>query len=223
MVHFGNEWDVLLADELDKPYYQALRKFLAAEYRTTTIYPNQYDIFNALKYTTYSKVRVVILGQDPYHGPNQAHGLSFSVKKGVTPPPSLINMYKEIRSDLGIDNIGSHGELTDWAKQGVLLLNAVLTVRDGQAGSHHGMGWEQFTDRIIRLLNVREDPIVFLLWGAQAGKKQELITNPCHLILKAAHPSPLSASRGFFGCRHFSKTNEFLKQHGFDEIDWSVK
>lgn len=223
MVHFGNEWDVLLADELEKPYYQQLRKFLASEYRSTTVYPNQYDIFNALKYTTYSSVRVVILGQDPYHGPNQAHGLSFSVKKGVTPPPSLVNMYKEIRTDLGIDNIGSHGELTDWAKQGVLLLNTVLTVRDGEPCSHRGMGWEQFTDRIIRLLNVREDPIVFLLWGAQAAKKQELITNPCHLILKAAHPSPLSASRGFFGCRHFSQTNAFLKQHGFDEIDWSVK
>ncbi len=222
MVHFGNEWDILLADELAKPYYQALRQFLAAEYRAGTVYPNQYDIFNALKYTTYSSVRVVILGQDPYHGPNQAHGLSFSVKKGVPPPPSLQNIFKEIRDDLGIDNLGKHGELTSWAKQGVLLLNTVLTVRDGEAASHRGKGWEQFTDTIIRLLNLREDPIVFLLWGAPAGAKAQLIQNPCHLVLKAAHPSPLSAFRGFMGCRHFSQTNQFLKSHGFAEIDWSI-
>ena len=223
MVHFGNEWDVLLKDELEKPYYRELRRFLAAEYRTRTIYPDQYDIFNAMKYTTYSDVRVVILGQDPYHGVNQAHGLSFSVRKGVQPPPSLVNIFKEIREDIGTDNLGKHGELTDWAKQGVLLLNTVLTVRDGEAASHRGKGWEQFTDRIISLLNVREDPIVFLLWGAHAAKKQELITNPCHLILKAAHPSPLSASKGFFGCRHFSQTNQFLKSHGFAEIDWTIR
>ncbi len=223
MVHFGNEWDVLLGDELEKPYYLALRQFLTEEYRTAVIHPDQYDIFNALKYTTYSGVRVVILGQDPYHGTNQAHGLSFSVKKGIQPPPSLINIYKEIREDLGIDNLGKHGELTNWAKQGVLLLNTVLTVRDGEAASHRGKGWEQFTDRIIQLLNLREDPIVFLLWGAHAAKKQELITNPCHLILKAAHPSPLSASKGFFGCRHFSQTNNFLTAHGFAPIDWSIQ
>lgn len=223
MVKFGNEWDVLLAEELKKPYYQELRQFLAAEYRNGTVYPNQYDIFNALRYTTYSGVRVVILGQDPYHGPDQAHGLSFSVKQGIQPPPSLVNIYKEIRSDLGIDNLGKHGELTDWAKQGVLLLNAVLTVRAGEANSHKGKGWEQFTDSVIRLLNLREDPIVFLLWGANAAKKQVLITNPCHLILKAAHPSPLSAYNGFFGCRHFSQTNNFLTAHGFAPIDWSIR
>ena len=222
MVHFENEWDTLLCDELEKPYYQELRSFLTAEYRTATVYPNQYDIFNALKYTSYSNVRAVILGQDPYHGPNQAHGLSFSVKKGVQPPPSLVNIYKEIREDLGIDNLGQHGELTDWARQGVLLLNTVLTVRDGEAASHRGKGWEQFTDSIIRLLNLREDPIVFLLWGAHAAKKQELITNPCHLILKAAHPSPLSATKGFFGCRHFSKAKAFLNAQGRD-IDWSIE
>lgn len=222
MVKFGNEWDVLLAEELEKPYYQELRRFLAAEYRNGTVYPDQYDIFNALKYTTYSGVRVVILGQDPYHGPNQAHGLSFSVKQGIQPPPSLVNIYKEIRSDLGIDNLGKHGELTNWAKQGILLLNAVLTVRAGEANSHKDKGWEQFTDSVIRLLNLREDPVVFLLWGANAAKKQVLITNPCHLILKAAHPSPLSAYNGFFGCRHFSQTNDFLTSHGFAPIDWSI-
>lgn len=222
MVHFGNEWDTLLADELEKPYYLQLRRFLAEEYRTRTIYPDQYDIFNALKYTSYSDVRVVIIGQDPYHGVNQAHGLCFSVKKGVQPPPSLVNIFKEIRDDLGIDNLGRHGELTNWAKQGVLLLNTVLTVRDGEAGSHRGKGWEQFTDRIIQLLNLREDPIVFLLWGAPAGAKAQLVQNPCHLVLKSAHPSPLSAFRGFLGCRHFSQTNAFLKTHGFREIDWSI-
>lgn len=222
MVHFGNEWDVLLQDELEKPYYQALRRFLAAEYQSGPVYPDKNDIFNALKYTTYSSVRAVILGQDPYHGAGQAHGLCFSVKKGVAPPPSLVNIFKEIRDDVGINNLGKHGELTHWAKQGVLLLNTVLTVRDGQAGSHRGKGWEKFTDSVIRLLNLREDPIVFLLWGAQAEKKRELITNPCHLILSCAHPSPLSASRGFFGCRHFSRTNAFLQDHGFPGIDWSI-
>ncbi len=222
VVHFGNEWDILLADELAKPYYQQLRQFLAAEYRTHTVYPDQYDIFNALRYTTYSSVRVVILGQDPYHGPGQAHGLSFSVKKGVAPPPSLQNIFKEIRDDLGIDNLGRHGELTSWAQQGVLLLNTVLTVRDGEAGSHRGKGWELFTDAIIRLLSLREDPIVFLLWGAPAGAKAQLVRNPCHLVLRAAHPSPLSAFRGFMGCRHFSQTNQFLKDHGFAEINWSI-
>ncbi len=223
MVQFGNEWDTLLEDELQLPYYQSLRQFLASEYASTTVYPDKHDIFNALKYTTYSSVRVVILGQDPYHGPNQAHGLSFSVKQGINPPPSLKNIYKEILADLGIDNTASHGELTSWAKQGVLLLNAVLTVRAGQAGSHHGMGWETFTDNVIRLLNLREDPIVFLLWGAHAAKKQALITNPCHLILKAAHPSPLSAFNGFFGCRHFSQTNDFLTANGFAPIDWRIQ
>ena len=214
MVQFGNEWDVLLSDEMQKPYYQALRQFLTVEYRTNTIYPDQYDIFNALKATTYSRVRCVILGQDPYHGAGQAHG--------IQPPPSLVNIYKEIYSDTGIDNRNAHGELTAWAAQGVLLLNTVLTVRAGEAGSHRGKGWETFTDYIIQLLDLREDPIVFLLWGAPAGKKAALVTNPCHLVLKAAHPSPLSATKGFFGCRHFSRTNAFLQEHGFQPIDWTV-
>ncbi len=222
MVQFGNEWDILLSDEMQKPYYQALRQFLTVEYQTNTIYPDQYDIFNALKATTYSRVRCVILGQDPYHGAGQAHGMAFSVRKGIQPPPSLVNIYKEIYSDTGIDNRNAHGELTAWAAQGVLLLNTVLTVRAGEAGSHRNKGWETFTDYIIRLLNLREDPIVFLLWGAPAGKKAALITNPCHLVLKAAHPSPLSANKGFFGCRHFSRTNAFLQEHGFQPIDWTV-
>ncbi|MBR1899242.1 MAG: uracil-DNA glycosylase [Oscillospiraceae bacterium] len=222
MAIFGNEWDTLLAGEMQKPYYQALRQFLIREYRTAQVYPPMNDLFSALRLSTYSRVRVVILGQDPYHGAGQAHGLSFSVRQGVQPPPSLQNIYKEIHSDLGIENPRDFGDLTCWARQGVLLLNTVLTVRDGEPQSHRGHGWEQFTDRIIALLNLREDPIVFLLWGAPAGKKAELVTNPCHLILKAPHPSPLSASRGFFGCRHFSQTNQFLRTHGFDEIDWRV-
>lgn len=222
MAIFGNEWDTLLAGEMQKPYYQALRQFLIQEYRTAQVYPPMNDLFSALRLSTYSRVRVVILGQDPYHGAGQAHGLSFSVRQGVQPPPSLQNIYKEIHSDLGIENPRDFGDLTCWARQGVLLLNTVLTVRDGEPQSHRGHGWEQFTDRIIALLNLREDPIVFLLWGAPAGKKAALVTNPCHLILKAAHPSPLSASRGFFGCRHFSQTNQFLRAHGFDEIDWRV-
>ncbi|MDE7120734.1 MAG: uracil-DNA glycosylase [Oscillospiraceae bacterium] len=219
---FNNEWDVLLADEMQKAYYLNLREFLKQEYATQTIYPDMYDIFNALKYATYSNVKVVILGQDPYHGAGQAHGLSFSVKKGVRVPPSLRNIYKEILSDTGIDNTKMHGELTDWAKQGVLLLNTVLTVRAGKPNSHQKQGWEQFTDEIIRLLNIRVDPIVFLLWGAPARKKKALITNPNHLILEAAHPSPLSANNGFFGCRHFSQANQFLQEHNLKPIDWKI-
>lgn len=219
---FNNEWDVLLEEEMQKPYYLNLREFLKQEYASQTIFPDMYDIFNALKYATYSNVKVVILGQDPYHGAGQAHGLSFSVRKGVRVPPSLKNIYKEILNDTGIDNTRAHGELTDWAKQGVLLLNTVLTVRSGQANSHRGQGWEQFTDEIIRLLNVRVDPIVFLLWGGPARKKKALITNPNHLILEAAHPSPLSASNGFFGCRHFSQTNQFLQDHNLTPIDWKI-
>ena len=223
MVQIGNEWDVLLADEFAKPYYQQLRRFLAAEYKAGPVYPDSHDIFNALRYTTYSKVRCVILGQDPYHGEGQAHGLSFSVRRGVQIPPSLRNIYQEIYDDTGIDNRGACGELIPWTQQGVLLLNTVLTVRAGQPQSHRGQGWEIFTDHIIRLLNVREDPIVFLLWGAPAGKKAELVTNPVHLVLKAPHPSPLSASRGFFGCRHFSQTNQFLQSKGFAPIDWTIR
>ena len=222
MIEFNNEWDELLKDEFKKPYYLELRKKLIYEYRTQQIFPGMYDIFNALKYTSYSDIKAVIIGQDPYHGVGQAHGLSFSVKKGVAPPPSLVNIFKEIKSDLGIDNMGKHGELTEWAKNGVLLLNSVLTVRANQARSHRNLGWEEFTDNVIRLINLREKPVVFMLWGADAKAKEKLITNPNHLILKAAHPSPLSAFNGFFGCRHFSKANEFLKSKGLEEIDWSI-
>lgn len=219
---FNNEWDVLLEEEMQKAYYIKLREFLKAEYSQQVIYPDMHDIFNALKLTTYSQVRVVILGQDPYHGAGQAHGLSFSVRKGVPVPPSLQNIYREILSDTGIDNTHQHGELTNWARQGVLLLNTVLTVRANQANSHQKKGWEQFTDTVIRLLNIREDPIVFLLWGNPARKKKALLTNTAHLVLEAAHPSPLSARNGFFGCRHFSQTNQFLESLDFAPIDWKI-
>lgn len=221
MVNFNNEWDILLADEMQKEYYQKLRQFLKEEYSTRTIYPDMNDIFNALKLTTYSAVKAVIIGQDPYHNAGQAHGLSFSVRKGVRVPPSLKNIYKEILEDTGIDNMKASGELTCWAKQGVLMLNTVLTVRAHEANSHKGKGWEIFTDEIIRLLNLREDPMVFLLWGAHARAKKELVTNPKHLILEAAHPSPM-AGNSFLGCRHFSQTNKFLEEHGFAPIDWTV-
>lgn len=222
MVHIGNEWDELLADEFNKDYYLKLREFLKKEYSTYEIYPNMYDIFNSLRYTSYGNVKAVIIGQDPYHEPGQAHGLCFSVKKGTQVPPSLQNIYKEIQSDLGIAP-PIHGELTEWAQNGVLLMNSVLTVRRGQANSHKGMGWEVFTDRVIEILNEREKPIVFLLWGRNARDKAQLITNPNHLVLQAAHPSPLSAYNGFFGCKHFSKANSFLVQHGIEPIDWQIK
>ncbi len=221
MVNIGNDWDELLAGEFEKPYYLALRGFLKSEYSGFTIYPDMYDIFNALKLTPYSDVKAVILGQDPYHEPKQAHGLAFSVQDGVEPPPSLKNIYKELNADLGLP-VPTTGDLTCWAKQGVLLLNTSLTVRRGQANSHQGKGWEVFTDRVITLLNEREKPLVFILWGANARKKTALITNPRHLILTSAHPSPLSAYNGFFGCRHFSKCNEFLSENGISEIDWRV-
>ena len=219
MVHIGNDWDNILADEWEKPYYKKLRDFLKQEYSNQVIYPDMHDIFNALKYTSYEDTKVVIIGQDPYHGVGQAHGLCFSVKQGITPPPSLKNIYKELYSDVG-KPIPSHGELTHWAKQGVLLLNTVLTVREGMPNSHKGAGWELFTDRIIAELNRKETPIVFLLWGAHAQKKAEVITNPIHQKLMSVHPSPLSASRGFFGCRHFSKTNAILSEYGMTGIDW---
>ncbi len=222
MVRFNNSWDILLKDEFGKPYYLNLRKFLVQEYKTQTIYPNMNDIFNALKYTDYKDVKVVMLGQDPYHQPNQAHGLCFSVKKGVKAPPSLQNMYKEIYAEYGYP-IPDHGELTYWAEQGVLMLNTVLTVRESQPNSHKGMGWEVFTDNIISLLNQRPEPMVFLLWGANARAKKKLITNPNHLVLESAHPSPLSAYNGFFGNNHFKKANEFLKSKGLIEIDWQIK
>lgn len=221
MVNIGNDWDELLRGEFDKPYYLALRGFLKSEYKGFTIYPDMYDIFNALKLTPYSEVKAVILGQDPYHEPKQAHGLAFSVQDGVEPPPSLKNIYKELNTDLGLP-IPTTGDLTCWAKQGVLLLNTSLTVRRGQANSHRGRGWEIFTDRVISLLNEREKPLVFILWGANARAKTSLITNPRHLILTSAHPSPLSAYNGFFGCRHFSKCNQFLRENGISEIDWRV-
>jgi len=222
MVHIGNDWDALLTDQFSQEYYLKLRAFLKQEYSTRRIYPDMHDIFNALRYTAYRDVKAVILGQDPYHGAGQAHGLCFSVKKGVTPPPSLVNIFAELNNDLGIEAPG-HGELTDWAKQGVLLLNTVLTVREGQAASHKGQGWEQLTDRIITLLNDRPQPIVFLLWGAHAKAKRELITAPQHKVLTAAHPSPLSAYNGFFGCRHFSAANAFLSASGANPIDWRIK
>lgn len=221
MVSIGNDWDALLADEFKKPYYLALREFLKSEYSSRRIFPSMYDIFNALRYTPYAAVRAVILGQDPYHGEGQAHGLCFSVKEGVEPPPSLINIFKEIRSDIGVDNKNG-GCLVKWAQSGVLMLNSVLTVREGCAGSHRGKGWEVFTDHIIQLLNQREEPIVFLLWGGYAKSKRSLITSPRHLVLTAAHPSPLSAYNGFFGCRHFSKTNAFLEEHNMQPIDWQL-
>lgn len=221
MVNIGNEWDELLADEFKKDYYLQLRQFLISEYNSRTIYPPMNSIFNALKATSYSDVKAVILGQDPYHGAGQAHGMCFSVKKGTPPPPSLQNIFKEIQSELGLP-IPPHGELTAWAKSGVLLLNTVLTVREGLANSHRGHGWEILTDRIIELLNKRDTPIVFLLWGGNARAKAKLIDNPKHLVLQCAHPSPLSAHNGFFGCGHFIKANEFLKSSGMEPIDWRI-
>ncbi|MBP3243343.1 MAG: uracil-DNA glycosylase [Ruminococcus sp.] len=222
MVNFGNEWDEILKDEFVKDYYLQLRKTLIQEYRTQQIFPGMYDIYNAMKLTSYSDVRCVILGQDPYHGEGQAHGLSFSVRKGIAPPPSLVNIFKEIRDDVGINNLGKHGELTKWAQEGVLLLNSVLTVRANQARSHHGIGWEQFTTDVIKVLNERQKPMVFMLWGGDAKQKAQFITNPNHLILRAAHPSPLSAYNGFFGCHHFSQANKFLSERGLGMIDWSI-
>ena len=224
MVNIGNDWDLVLHDEFKKDYYLKLHDFLKAEYTNPTlrIFPDMYDIFNAFKYTSYENARVVIIGQDPYHEIHQAHGLCFSVQKGVKIPPSLVNIYKELHDDLGC-SIPNHGDLTSWAKQGVLLLNTVLTVREGQANSHKDQGWEIFTDNVIRIMNAKETPVVFILWGAPARKKQALITNPKHLILTCAHPSPLSAYNGFFGCKHFSKTNDFLKNNGLEPIDWQIK
>ncbi|MBQ7784009.1 MAG: uracil-DNA glycosylase [Oscillospiraceae bacterium] len=222
MVCFNNDWDEIMKGEFDLPYYKQLREFLKTEYFSLEVYPHMNNIFNAMKHTAYNDVKAVIIGQDPYHEPNQAHGLCFSVQKGCPIPPSLRNIYKEIESDLGITP-ASHGELYSWADSGVLLLNNVLTVRRGQANSHKGKGWETFTDNVIRKLNERERPIVFLLWGSNARTKKLLITNPSHLILEAAHPSPLSAHNGFFGCRHFSKCNAFLEANGIEPVDWQIR
>lgn len=221
-MNIGNKWDEILKEEFEKEYYLKLRNFLAYEYKNYKIHPDMYDIFNALKYTSYENVKVVLLGQDPYHGVNQAHGLCFSVQRGVPQPPSLKNIFKELNEDLGCA-IPSHGNLTKWASEGVLMLNTVLTVREGNANSHAKKGWEKLTDAIICKLNEREKPIVFILWGRNAHSKTSLITNSNHLILKCAHPSPLSAYNGFFGCRHFSKTNEFLKKNGMKPIDWQIE
>ncbi len=217
MVRLENDWDGILKDEFEKEYYLNLREFLKKEYFNKTIYPDMNNIFNALKYTSYKDVKVVILGQDPYHEPNQAHGLAFSVEKGIRVPPSLVNIYKELKNDIGVD-IPSHGHLEEWARKGVLLLNTVLTVEKGKANSHKGKGWEIFTDNVIRRLNDREEPIVFILWGANARSKKNLITNKKHNIIESVHPSPLSAHKGFFGGKYFSRANEFLKE----KIDWNI-
>lgn len=221
MVSIGNDWDAILADEFKKPYYAELRRFLKAEYDSRVIYPSMYDIFNAFRYTAYGDVKVVLLGQDPYHGAGQAHGLCFSVKDGVAPPPSLVNIFKELHNDVGC-TVPQSGCLTKWAERGVMLLNSVLTVREGAAGSHRGKGWETFTDSVISRLNDRKVPIVFMLWGNYAKSKIPLITSDRHLVLTAAHPSPLSASYGFFGCRHFSKANDFLVRNGMTPVDWQL-
>lgn len=222
MTNIGNSWDALLSEEFSKPYFKELADFVENEYKTYKIHPDREDIFNALKNTSYENVKVVIFGQDPYHGENQAHGLSFSVKKGVDIPPSLKNIYKELQSEMGLA-IPNHGCLEKWAKQGVLLLNAVLTVRDGLANSHKNKGWEKVTDKIVSLLNDRSEPVIFLLWGNDAKKKLELITNPQHIVLVAAHPSPLSATRGFMGCGHFKKVNNILLAMNREPIDWQIE
>ncbi len=222
MVKLGNDWDEILKNEWEKPYYKQLRQFLKKEYSTYDIYPDMYDIFNALRYTSFADCKAVIIGQDPYHEPGQAHGLCFSVKPGVPLPPSLKNIYKELESDLGIPP-AKNGYLEKWAKNGVLMLNNVLTVRRANANSHKYKGWEQFTDAVIEKLNEKDTPVVFILWGANARKKCEKITNPIHKKLISVHPSPLSAYGGFFGCRHFSKCNELLTQAGLEPIDWSLE
>lgn len=223
MVNIGNDWDKLLAEEFKKEYYLKIRAFLKKEYSEKTIYPDMYHIFNALKYTSYKDTKVVILGQDPYHGEGQAHGLAFSVMPDIKIPPSLSNMYKELKDDIEGFYIPNNGYLEKWAHEGVLLLNTSLTVVKDMANSHSKIGWSIFTDEIIRILNERPDPVVFILWGNNAKQKEALITNSRHLILKAAHPSPLSAHNGFFGCRHFSKTNEFLKSINKKPVDWQIE
>ncbi|GIP20413.1 uracil-DNA glycosylase [Paenibacillus sp. J22TS3] len=216
---FGNDWDELLGDELKKPYFKELMIWLDQEYAEHTVYPPREFLFQALKLTSYSDTKVVILGQDPYHGPGQAHGLSFSVLPGIKIPPSLRNIYKELSSDLGVP-VPHSGTLTPWAEQGVLLLNNVLTVRTGQAGSHHGRGWETFTTAVIEVLNRRAEPMVFILWGAPAQKKGAIVDKERHEVITSAHPSPLAARRGFFGSRPFSRANDFLSRHGQTPIKW---
>ncbi len=218
----SNSWLPYLKEEFSKPYYKALYEFIKNEYSTRVIYPPSDEIFSALEHTPIDKVKVVILGQDPYHEPGQAHGMSFSVKPGVKTPPSLQNMYKELKDELGL-YIPNNGYLVKWADQGVLLLNTVLTVRKGEANSHKGKGWEQFTDAVISALNGEDRPIVYLLWGSNARSKKNLITNPKHMVLETVHPSPLSAYNGFFGCGHFKKANQFLEANGSAPIDWQIE
>ncbi len=215
----GNNWDNLLKDEYKKEYFINLKKFIVDEYKTKTIYPKMSEIFNAFMKTSYDNVKVVILGQDPYHGENEAEGLSFSVKVGIQKPPSLINIFSELKDDLGFDP-PNHGSLVSWAEQGVLLLNSTLTVVKDNPRSHAGKGWEPFTDEVIKLINKKTTPVVFILWGSDARSKKSLITNKNHLIIESAHPSPLSAYNGFFGSKPFSKTNEFLKKNNKKEINW---
>ena len=222
MAMIDNDWLGELETEFHKPYYRELYDFVKNEYNTTQVFPPADDIFNAFHLTPLSQVKVVIIGQDPYHNVGQAHGLCFSVKPEVDIPPSLVNIYKELHEDLGC-YIPDNGYLEKWARQGVLLLNTVLTVRAHQAGSHQGRGWEKFTDAVIQAVNAQERPIVYLLWGKPAQSKIPMLTNPKHLILKAPHPSPLSAHRGFFGCRHFSQANEFLQKNGVEPIDWQIE
>lgn len=222
MLTICNEWDNLLKEEFKKEYYLRLMEFLKQEYSNNVIYPENKDIFNSIKEVSYKDVKVVIIGQDPYHGKGQAHGMAFSVKPGIKIPPSLVNIYKELKEDIGT-YIPNNGYLMKWAKQGVLLLNTSFTVREGQPASHKGKGWEILTDEIIKILNRREEPIVFILWGNHAITKKKYIDSNKHLILESVHPSPLSAYNGFFGCKHFSKTNEFLKSIGINEIDWQIE
>lgn len=222
MVHLDNDWDVILEKEFKKEYYLNLREFLKYEYKNFEIFPNMYDIFNALKLTSYKDTKVLILGQDPYHDVGQAHGLAFSVKTGIKIPPSLLNMYKEIQDEYGFD-IPNNGYLDSWAKQGVLLLNTALTVRAHQANSHKGKGWEIFTDSVISYLNMRDEPVIFVLWGSNARSKKSLINTSKHYILEAPHPSPLSAHRGFFGCGHFKKVNEILAKMNKETINWKIE
>lgn len=221
MVTIHNDWKPLLEPEFDKPYFRKLRQYLEEEYRSMTIYPDMDHLFHALHLTSYTDVRVVLIGQDPYHGPGQAHGLSFSVLPGVPVPPSLHNMFRELSDDLGC-RIPNHGCLLSWAQQGVLLLNSVLTVRSGQPHSHQGLGWETFTDKVIEIINLRPDPAVFLLWGNRAQTKRRLIDETRHAVICTPHPSPLSAYRGFFGSRPFSRANRALRQWGREEVNWQI-
>ena len=222
MPKITNDWLSAIGPEFEKPYYKELRQFLINEYRTRRIFPPADDIFNAFHFTPLSKVKVLLLGQDPYHNVNQAIGASFAVPPGQEIPPSLVNIYKELQADLGC-YIPNNGYLKKWADQGVLLLNTVLTVRAHQANSHQGLGWETFTDAVIQAVNALDRPVVYFLWGRPAQTKKSMLNNPKHLILTAPHPSPLSAYRGFFGCKHFSRANEFLASHGVEPIDWQIE